>query len=516
MDRRTKILTLGAVCLGLFMLMLDTTVVNLALPTIERKLGSGLAGLQWIVDAFTLVLACLMLTGGTLGDLYGRKRAYLGGLLLFTTGSLMCAFAPSVGVLIGARSLQGVGAAIMMPVTLAILTNAFTEPKERAQAIGIWAGVSGIALALGPAVGGAMVDSLGWQSIFFMNVPVGLIALVLTWRVVKESKDPEGRSLDVPGQFLAVLGLGSLTYALIEASTYGWSSSRIVTFLIVAVLALGGFALLERRSARPMLDLSFFRNSTVSGANGVGMLVSFGLFGIFFLFALFMQNVQGFSPAGAGVRQLAATLALVVASIASGPITGRLGARLPMTIGMLLSAAGVFLFATVQATTGYHSYWWMLVVLGLGVGLVLSPVTTALMSTVPTSRAGMAAATSSTTRQVGGVFGIALLGSIVTSRFAGALTNSLTALHVPAATTAKIVAMAQQGGQSSGQTGVNGLDTALLHRLIDDSFTSGLHLGLWVCGCLMVAGAILAAVAVRGTSPHAQLARKARAGAPRA
>ena len=498
------------------MLMLDTTVVNLALPTIERKLGSGLTGLQWIVDAFTLVLACLMLTGGTLGDLYGRKRAYLGGLLVFTAGSLICALAPSVGVLIAARCLQGVGAAIMMPVTLAILTNAFTEPKERAQAIGIWAGVSGIALALGPAVGGVMVDNLGWQSIFFINVPIGLIALGLTWRVVKESKNPEGRSLDVPGQILAILSLGCLTYALIEASTYGWGSTRIVTLLVVAVIALAVFVLVELRSKSPMLDVSFFRNSTFSGANGVGMLVSFGLFGIFFLFALFMQNVQGFSPSGAGVRQLAATLALVVTSIGSGRIAGRVGARVPMTIGMLLASAGILLFSTVQATTSYGYYWWILVVLGLGVGLVLSPVTTAIMSTVPTSRAGMAAAASSTTRQIGGAFGIALLGSIVTTRFTGALTTSLNALHLPAATTAKIVAIAKAGGQPSAQSGVTPSQLKLLRSITNNAFMSGLHVAVWVCGLLLLAGAILAAVTVRGTSPEEQLARAAAAEAPRA
>ncbi|MBC7294650.1 MAG: MFS transporter, partial [Thermoleophilia bacterium] len=228
-DRRVKLLTLGAMCFALFMVMLDNTVVNLALPTIQRQLGAGLSGLQWIVDAFTLLLASLMLTGGTLGDLYGRKRAFMGGVALFTAGSLFCALSPSVNLLIAGRAVQGVGAAIMMPSTLAIITNTFMDPKERAQAIGIWAGVSGTALALGPVLGGVMVDSLGWQSIFYINVPIGLIAVALSWRVVRESKNPEGRSLDIPGQLLAIVGLGSLTYAFIEANTYGWTSARILS-----------------------------------------------------------------------------------------------------------------------------------------------------------------------------------------------------------------------------------------------------------------------------------------------
>jgi MFS family permease len=215
-SRRMNAFTLGAMCFGLFMVMLDNTVVNLALPTIARQLGSGVSGLQWIVDTFVLLLASLMLTGGTLGDIYGRRRAFIGGLAVFTGGSLFCALSPNIGSLIAGRAIQGVGAAIMMPNTLAIITNTFHDPKERAQAIGIWAGVSGIALALGPALGGVMVDAWGWQSIFYLNVPIGVVAFTIAVLVVPESKSPEGRSLDLLGQTLAVGGLGALTFALIQ------------------------------------------------------------------------------------------------------------------------------------------------------------------------------------------------------------------------------------------------------------------------------------------------------------
>ena len=244
-NRRTKLLTLGAICFGLFMVMLDNTVVNLALPTISKELTAGLNELQWIVDAFILPLAALMLTGGTLGDLYGRKRMFLTGVGVFTAASLLCALSPSVHVLIGARALQGVGAAIMMPATLAILTHTFTDPRERAQAIGIWAGVSGIALALGPALGGIMVDGWGWQSIFYINVPIGVIAFVLTIIVVTESKSPEGRNLDIPGQILAVAGLAALTYGFIEANTYGWRSATIISLLAGGIVVLFFFWLWE-------------------------------------------------------------------------------------------------------------------------------------------------------------------------------------------------------------------------------------------------------------------------------
>jgi len=316
-DRRVKLFTLGAMCFGLFMVMLDNTVVNLALPTIQRTLGSGLSGLQWIVDAFTLLLASLMLTGGTLGDLYGRKRAFMSGVAIFTAGSLFCALSPSVSVLIAGRAVQGIGAAAMMPVTLAIITNTFHDPTERAQAIGIWAGVSGTALALGPVIGGVMVDALGWQSIFYLNVPIGIIALVLTSRVVRESKNPEGRSLDIPGQLLAIVGLASLTYGFIEANTYGWGSTRLVTMFVVAGVTLTAFTLVELRTRSPMLDLSFFRNRTFFGANLVGLLVSFGFFSILFFLALFMQNVLGYTAAQAGVRQVPTTVAVMITSIVS-------------------------------------------------------------------------------------------------------------------------------------------------------------------------------------------------------
>ena len=484
-SRRLKYFTLGAMCFSLFMVMLDNTVVNLALPTIGRQLGSGISGLQWILDAFILLLASLMLTGGTLGDLYGRRRAFMTGLAVFTGGSLFCALSPNIGSLIAARAIQG------------------------AQAIGIWAGVSGISLALGPVLGGVMVDAWGWQSIFYLNVPIGVVALTITALVVSESKNPEGRGLDVTGQVLAVIGLGALTYALIEANNYGWRSTRIVTLLAVGVATLIGFGLWESRTKSPMLRLTFFRNITFAGANLVGFVISFGFFGMLFFLALFMQNVQGFSATGAGVRQLPSTIAVMIFAVLSGRIAGRVGARIPMTIGMFLVGAGLLAFSTVQATTHYSHYWFFLAVVGVGTGLVMSPMTTAAMSTVPTARAGMASATLNTTRQVGGVFGIAVLGAIVTDIFASRLVSALTALHLPGPVVTQIAAAAQNSQERGTMPNIPGVDASAINAAIGNSFTSGLHMALWVAGPILLVGAVLAAIMIRHTAPTAQLARRA-------
>ncbi len=259
-DRRLKLTTLFTMCFALFMAMLDNTVVNVALPTIQRDFGSGISGLQWIISAYTLFFASLMLTGGMLGDLYGRKRLFLIGLLVFSSGSLLCGLAPSLHWLVAGRAVQGIGAAALLPGTLSILITTFPDPKERAQAIGLWAGVSGLALAAGPVIGGVLVDTLGWQSVFFINVPIGILAFVVALRTVRESSNPEGRTLDLPGQGLAVLSLGSLVFALIEANDYGWTSPLILTLFAVGIVTQLAFLWVEARSKSPMLPLRFFRN----------------------------------------------------------------------------------------------------------------------------------------------------------------------------------------------------------------------------------------------------------------
>lgn len=501
-NRRMKLITLGTMCFALFMVMLDSTVVNLALATMQRKLGASISGLQWIVDAYVLFLASLLLTGGTLGDMFGRRKAFVGGLALFTLSSMLCALSPSLNWLIAARCLQGAGAAIMMPTTLSILTATFPDPRERAQAIGMWAGVSGLALAIGPLIGGAMVDSLGWQSIFWINVPVGVTAVVLALLFVPESAQREGRGLDLPGQALAIVGLAALTYAFIEANTYGWTSTRIVSLFVTAAVTLSAFIAVELRSRTPMLQLSFFRNRTFSGANVVGLIVSFGFFGIVFFLSLFFQEIQGYSPLEAGLLSLPLTLAVVVSAVLSGRVVGRWGARLPITFGLLLTGFGLLSLTTVQATTPYSHIWFLLIPIGFGNGMVMSPMTTAIMSTVPTSRAGMASATSNTMRQVGSVFGIAVLGSIVTHSFTSHLRSGLAALRLPAAVVQHLLTIASQGREAAAAQALPGVDLAVIGRVVANAFTAGFHSGLWISGVMLLVGSPVAFLTIRHEAHH--------------
>ncbi len=489
---RTKLLTLLAMCFALFMAMLDNTVVNVALPKIQGSLGSGVSGLQWIVDAYVLMFASLMLTGGTLGDIFGRKRLFLGGLTLFTVASFLCGVAPNLLFLILARGLQGVGAAALLPGTLSILTQTFPDPRERTQAIGIWAGVSGLALALGPVVGGALVDGLGWQSVFFLNVPVGVLAFFVVTRVVAESKHPEGRNVDLSGQILAIGWLGSLTYALIEGNAKGWTSPLIVTLLVAAGVGLIAFLLVERRAASPMLQLTFFRNRTFAAANTVAALVSFGMFGMFFFLSLFMQEILGYSAVGAGVRFLPTTGAIIFVAPLAGRLAGKIGSRLPMAVGLALCGTSLLVLHGVSATSTYGDFWWALPIMGIGMGLTMAPMTAAVMSTVPPQRSGMASATTNTSREVGGVFGIALLGAILTAKMKSTLTASLAAMDIPGPARSQIIERATHGGGGSGAH----IPPAIA-QAVHGAFVSGMRSSLLVASIALFAGSAVALTFIR-------------------
>ncbi len=506
-DRRIKLLTLGAMCFALFMAMLDNTVVNVALPSIQRHLGSGVSGLQWIVDAYTLVFASLMLSGGTLGDIFGRKRFFIIGLSVFTAGSLLCGVAPSLAVLIAGRAVQGLGAAALLPGTLSILTNTFHDPRERAQAIGIWAGVSGMALALGPVVGGTLVDRFGWQSVFFLNVPIGIVALIVALRAVRESKSPEGRRLDLPGQALAIVALGSLTFALIEANSYGWTSATILSLFVTAAVALAAFLWVELRSPSPMLQLKFFRNPTFAAAAACAGIISFGMFGMFFFMSLFFQSVQDYTPFQAGLRTLPASGVIVIVAPLAGRIAGRIGSKVPMTVGLAMNALAMALMTSIDATTSYSHIWPPLLLAGVGMSLVMTPMTAAVMGAVPRERAGMASATSNASREIGGVFGIALLGAIVTHIFSRDLSRAIAALHLPAALRDAIITQASHGAEQAAATalpaGVNG---AALHAAAGASFVAGMHAALVVAAAALAVGALAAAIFVRSGQPPQEVA----------
>jgi EmrB/QacA subfamily drug resistance transporter len=407
--------TLAAVAFGLFMIMLDNTVVNVALPSIERDLHISISELEWIVTAYALTFAAFLITGGKLGDLYGRRRLFTIGLSVFTLSSLACGLAPSAEFLIGARAVQGVGAALMNPATLSIITATF-PPKERGQAIGIWAGVSALALAIGPLCGGLIVDNINWNWIFFVNVPVGAAGLVAARIFISESRDTSHeQSIDLPGLVTSGLGLFALSFALIEGNRKGWTSPEILSFFVAAVVLLISFVLVERHQRLPMLDLSLFRIGAFTGANVVAMLVSLGMFGVFFFVSLYVQNILGYSPTQAGAIFLPMTVLIIVVAPIAGRASDRIGSRWLMSAGMTIVGVSLLLYQRVDV----HSDFWTLLPAmllgGIGMAMTMSPMTSAAMGAVPVDKAGVGSGVLNSFRQVGGSLGIALMGAILAS-----------------------------------------------------------------------------------------------------
>ena len=414
-EENKKWWTLGAVSFGLFMIMLDNTIVNVALPSIQRELHIGISELEWVVNGYALTFAVLMLTGGKLADLFGRRFIFIVGLVIFTGASLACGLAPSANFLIGARVVQGVGSALMNPATLSIITATF-PPRQRGMAIGIWAGVSALALAIGPLVGGLITQHISWGWIFFINVPVGILAIVVARFVIKESRDTSAEQrLDLPGLLTSAIGLFALIYALIEANTYGWTSARILGFFALAVIGLVGFVLLELRQRVPMLDLSLFRNPIFAGANAIMLLVALAMFGVFFYVSLYVQNVLGYSPTQAGATFLPMTLCIVFLAPIAGRFTDRYGPRWLIAAGMTLVAGSLVIFAQLDLNSTFWNIFPGLLIGGAGMAMAMAPTTATAMHAVPVDKAGVGSAVLNSMRQVGGSLGIALMGAIVAS-----------------------------------------------------------------------------------------------------
>ncbi len=407
--------TLAAVAFGLFMIMLDNTVVNVALPAIQRDLGVGLSELEWIVSGYALTFAALMLIGGKLADAYGRRLIFVLGIVVFTAASLACGLATSGEMLIAARVVQGAGAAMMSPATLSIIAATF-PPRERGTAIGIWAGVSALALAIGPLVGGLLTEHASWNWIFFVNVPIGILGIGASFVLIDESRDPTHERLDLPGLATSAVGLFSLTYGLIEANTYGWGSARIVGAFVLAAVALAAFVVLERRQRAPMLDLTLFENRTYLGANLTTLFVSLAMFGVFFFVSLFMQNILGYSAVEAGASFLPMTVLIIVVAPIAGKASDRFGSRGLMTAGMLLLSAQLLYFSQLDSDTTFWQLLPGLVLGGVGMSLTMTPSAAAATRAVPVAKAGVGSAVLNACRQVGGSIGIALMGAIMASR----------------------------------------------------------------------------------------------------
>jgi EmrB/QacA subfamily drug resistance transporter len=438
-EENKKWWTLAAVAFGLFMIMLDNTIVNVALPSIQRSLHMSISSLEWIVTAYALTFAALLITGGKLGDLYGRRKMFIAGLVVFTLASLACGLAPNAGFLIGARAVQGVGAALMNPATLSIITATF-PPKERGQAIGIWAGVSALALAIGPLIGGLIVDNINWHWIFYVNVPVGVVGVLVSRWVIAESRDTSHeQSIDLPGLLTSGGALLALSYALIEGNQRGWGSPEIIGLFVGAAVLLAVFIWLELRQRLPMLDLALFKIGSFAGANIVAMLVSLGMFGVFFFISLYVQNVLGYSPTKAGAIFLPMTILIILIAPIAGKLSDRVGSRWLMGAGMAILGVSLLLYQRIGLHTGFWSLLPQLVLGGVGMALTMSPMTSAAMGSVPVDKAGVGSGVLNSFRQVGGSLGIALMGAIL-----------LTYQHP---TKSKVVA---------AQQFVNGLHAALL------------------------------------------------------
>ena len=420
--------TLVAVAFALFMIMLDNTVVNVALPSIERDLGLShrLSALEWVVSGYALSFAVLMLTGGKLADMFGRRRIFVLGLLVFTLSSLACGLATGPEFLIAARVVQGVGAAFMMPATLSIITATF-PPKERGTALGIWAGVSALALAIGPLLGGLIAEHIGWNWIFYINVPVGLLGIVAALAVIRESKDTSREQrLDPAGLITSGVAFFAFVFGLIESSRYGWTSATILGLFAVGVVGLAAFVAVELRQRLPMFDLGLFRNPTFVGANLVALLVTLAMFGVFFFISLYMQDVHHYSAARSGATFLPMTLLIIFIAPLAGRFSDRLGSRGLMTAGMTMTGVSLLLFARLEA----HSSFWMivpaLVIGGAGMALVMTPMMAAAMSAVPVDKAGVGSGMINTFRQIGGALGIAVMGAILSNREASQLAGGAT------------------------------------------------------------------------------------------
>jgi len=510
MTRRSY--ALAAVCAVLFLTFLDNTIVSVALADMQKSLAAGISSLQWIVDGYMLAFAGLMLMGGTLGDLFGRKRLLLAGVVLFFAGSLVGALAANTNMLIAGRVVMGVGAAASEPGTLSLIRHIYPDGRERARALGVWTAVSGVSLALGPVLGGILVAAAGWRGIFWFNVAFATAAFIAATRFVPESSDPEGRQLDVPGLVAGAVAITSVTFATIEGENVGYGTWWIIALYGLSALSVVAFILIERRAPDPVLPLEFFRIPAYSAANAVGFATSFGLFAVFFFTALYLQIVAGFSGWKIALQFLAMAIAIVVGGRIAGVWTGTRGPRLPLSLGCLLAAGSML---GVDALLSPHVKIGLLALalagVGLGLGLALVAVTAAVLAIVPPERSGMAASTVNTSRQLGGVLAVAVLGSVVNAQILDRLGPQLTKLGVPSLFQSLVIGAVTHGGlpanakEAAAANPIAGAHPGLVSEVLKAAtadFGHGLHIVLAIAAVMLGAGAIAGALAGGATTPR--------------
>ncbi|MFG2309364.1 DHA2 family efflux MFS transporter permease subunit [Streptomyces sp. NPDC048566] len=492
-----KGLLLAFLCFGVFMVYLDATIVNVALPDIQEELSTDITQLQWIIDAYTLTFACLLLTSGTLGDILGRKKIFLAGLVGFTLTSVLCAVSDSIGLLLVGRTLQGVCGSVMIPVSLALVSAAYTSPAARAKAIGIWAGVGGIALSTGPVLGGVLVDHYGWQSIFWVNAPVGVIATAVLARLLTENRSVRERRLDLVGQLLFITTIAALAYGLIEGNGKGWTSGIILGAFAGSAVTLLLFVLWELRHPDPMLPMSFFRSPIVVVAGIVNFLSLFGLFAAIFLLTLYLQSINRLSSVETGVRFLALTVPIMIASFAASVVAAKIGPRLPIAVGSVLSAGGLFGLTVLETGSGFGSYWWSLALLGVGVSFTGAPATVALLGSVPAEQAGTASGVSNTFRQVGTVFGVALAGALLLRHLRDGMPGALADTGLPARTQAQAVDLLGDGDLSRLALLPPGARGPVMEA-VSPVYVEGMHLAMEIAGAGALVGGLFALVFLKG------------------
>jgi len=508
-QRHAREAALGAVCAILFLTFLDNTIVSVALADVQSSLSTSVSGLQWVVDGYMLAFAALMLTGGTLGDLLGRKKVMLAGVAIFCGGSIVAALAQSTGTLIAGRIVMGVGAAASEPGTLSLIRHIYPTREERAVALGVWAAVSGLALALGPVLGGVLIAGPGWRWIFWFGLGFGAAALAVAAVTLTESSDPEGRNLDVPGLAAGVGAILAATFAVIEGENRGYGTWWIEVLFAAAAVLVVLFVLIEQRVPDPVLKLEFLRNPTFAAANVVAFATNLSVFSVFFFTALYLQLITDFS----GLQIALVFTSLAVAMIVAGPIAGRwtarVGPRVPMVLGCLLAGLGLFLLDwKLTATTSVAALTWPLAIAGLGFGIALVTMTAAVLTLVPSEQSGMAASTVNTSRELGGVFGVAVLGAVVNAQLTSGLTEKLVKLGIPSQFREIVVRIVTTGGSTnpSDYPLAKGNLKVVAKVLVaaEGSAGHGVHLALRIAGAIVLTAAVVAAFAARHRVVHVE------------
>lgn len=489
--RKVHPLLLAAVFLGTFMALLDMSIVTVALPAIQSDLSAGMAGVQWVVDSYILCLSSLMLSGGALGDRYGRRRLWLSGVALFTAGSALCAIATGLSVLVCGRLIQGTAAAFLVPGALSILTQSFPHTAQRARLIGWWGMFGGLSVVLGPVLGGLLVDQFGWPSIFLINVPLGLLTLSLGFAAIPESADPAHASIDFPGQVLSVLWLGALSYALITGRGTGWTSPSPLIALVVALVAFIAFVAVELSADHPMLPIRYFKNTAFAATNAASFILGFGSYAIFFFLSLYLQQVRHHSATAAGMRFLPLCGAIMLVSVVSGRLTGRHGPRIPMIGGYTLTGLGLLGMCLFEPDTSDLVIGLVSAVTGLGMGMALPATNASVFITVPRERSGTAAATVNATRQTGTALGVAILGGVISAYAVPVASQLLEPYAVPDSARQRVAEFIVLHG---GAAPVGFLPTNAAAEVFARAFADGFHVSAAIAGAIsLIAAALVAA-----------------------